>query len=188
MRENGFKCGDQPKGELLINAYADGNWSEIISFCDSAEFFQDLPFSAPKTTEVLLNAFPEAKYILTIRESAEIWYNSIAEFHKIKFGEDGNLPTKADLKKSQYRYKGFAWVANRALYTCPENDPYQKAALIKAYDDHIQNVKQLFTGKQNLLIIDISKPDAIARLNDFLGIKSTLKTMPWLNKTSEAKK
>ena len=188
MGENGFRCGDQSKGELLINAYADESWREIIKFCDTAEFFQDLPFSAPKMAEVLLKAFADAKYILTIRESAEIWYNSITEFHKIKFGKAGKLPTKSNLQKAPYRYKGFAWDANRALYDSPEKEPYQKDILIKAYEDHIHNVKQLFSGKQNLLIIDISKPDAVLKLNHFLGIDSTLKTMPWLNKTSEAKK
>ncbi len=188
MRENGFKCGDQAEGELLINAYTDKRWDEIVSFCNSAEFFQDLPFSAPKTAEVLLKKFPDAKYILTIRESAEVWYKSITEFHKIKFGKAGNLPTKADLNRALYRYKGFAWDANRALYDSPEKEPYQKVTLIKAYEDHIHNVNQLFKGKQNLLIIDIGKRDAVQHLNNFLGIKSNLNTMPWLNKTSEAKK
>jgi len=188
MRENGFRCGDQSKGELLITAYANEKWSEIISFCETADFFQDLPFSAPKTVEVLMKNFPEAKYILSIRRSAEIWYNSITEFHKIKFGKAGKLPTKIDLKRSGYRYKGFAWDANRALYDSPQSKPYLKTRLIKTYEDHITNVKHLFSGKQNLLIIDISKPDAVKRLEDFLGITSKLKTMPWLNKTSEAKK
>lgn len=185
MKENGFICGNQPKGELLINAYTTGNWSEIISFCNSAEFFQDLPFSAPKTARVLLEKFPDAKYILTIRGSAEQWYSSITEFHKIKFGENGEIATKQDLMKAEYRYKGFAWDANRALYDSPENEPYRKEDLVLAYENHIANVMKLFSGKQNLLIIDISKPDAVEKINAFLGIKSKIKTMPWLNKTSE---
>lgn len=188
MRENGFSCGNQASGELLMSAYANDVWNEIISFCDTAKFFQDLPFSAPKTVDILSENFPEAKYILTIRESAEMWYNSITEFHKIKFGQGGNLPRKEDLQRAAYRYPGFAWVANRALYDTPESEPYLKSALIKTYEDHIANVKQLFSKSGNLLIIDISKPDAIQQLEKFLGISSKLKTMPWLNKTSEAKK
>ena len=185
MKENGFKCGNQQEGELLINAYANESWNEIISFCHTAEFFQDLPFSAPKTAEVLLENFPDAKYILTIRGSADEWYRSITKFHKIKFGENGNIPTKEDLMRAEYRYKGFAWDANRALYDSPENDPYKKQSLLDTYDNHIANVKEIFSGKQNLLIIDISKPDAVGKLNVFLGIKSSIKTMPWLNKTSD---
>lgn len=185
MKENGFKCGNQPEGELLINAYANECWSKIISFCHTAEFFQDLPFSAPKTAGVLLENFPNAKYILTIRESADVWYRSITEFHKIKFGKNGNTPTKKNLMQAEYRYKGFAWDANRALYDSPENDPYKKVNLVEAYCNHIANVKEIFSGKQNLLIIDISKADAVDKLDSFLGIKSKIKTMPWLNKTSE---
>ena len=188
MKGNGYKCGIQQEGELLINAYAEERWNEIISFCNSAEFFQDLPFSAPKTAGVLLENFPDAKYILTIRESADLWYRSITEFHKIKFGKNGNIPTKEDLMHAEYRYKGFAWDANRALYDSPENDPYKKENLVEAYDKHIANVKEIFSGMQNLLIIDISKADAIESLNEFLDIKSSIKTMPWLNKTSEIKK
>ena len=105
MKENGFICGNQPEGELLINAYANERWNEIIDFCHTAEFFQDLPFSAPKTAGVLLEKFPDAKYILTIRGSVDQWYSSITEFHKIKFGKNGEIPTKQDLMKAEYRYK-----------------------------------------------------------------------------------
>jgi len=188
MRENGFKCGNQQEGELLINSYLKGDWEKLIAFCQSADFFQDLPFSAPKTAAILAEAYPNAQYILTVRENAEIWYNSITEFHKIKFGKNGKLPSKHDLQEAEYRYKGFAWDANRALYDSPENEPYNKESLIKAYETHIENVKRIFSGKQNLIIIDLSKPNTVAELNTFLGIESTLETMPWLNKTSEAKK
>lgn len=185
MKENGFKCGSQAEGELLIKAYANELWGEIIDFCHTAEFFQDLPFSAPKTAEILLENFPDAKYILTVRRSADEWYRSITEFHRIKFGENGNLPTKQDLMRAEYRYRGFAWDANRALYDSPENAPYNKQSLLDAYDNHIANVKEIFSEKQNLLIIDISKAEAVEKLSEFLGIKSKIKTMPWLNKTSE---
>jgi len=129
MEVNGYACGNQQNGELLIKDYARENWGKIISFCHTAEFFQDLPFSAPKTAEILLETFPDAKFILTIRESAEMWYKSITEFHKIKFGKNGYLPTKEDLMKAEYRQKGFAWDANRALYDSPEKDPYNKVVL-----------------------------------------------------------
>src|SRR5690554_1860006 len=185
MRENGFECGNQQEGELLIDAYIGERWDEITDFCHTAEFFQDLPFSAPKTAEILLKNFPDAKYILTIRGSADQWYKSITEFHKIKFGQNGEIPTKQDLLDADYRYKGFAWDANRALYNSPENDPYRRSDLVMAYDNHIANAKKLFSGKHNLLIIDISQQGAVERLSEFLNIKSTLNTMPWLNKTSE---
>ncbi len=95
---------------------------------------------------------------------------------------------KHDLQKAEYRYKGFAWDANRALYESPENEPYNKESLIKSYEKHIENVKRIFSGKKNLIIIDLSKPNTVAELSTFLGIESTLETMPWLNKTSEVKK
>lgn len=188
MKSNGFLCGDQEEGELLIKSYQTGNWDKIIDFCRGAEFFQDLPFSAPDTAEVLADNFADAKFILTVRESPEIWYKSITEFHKIKFGKSGNLPTKKDLQNAEYRYKGFAWDANRALYKSPENDPYNKASLINTYETHIENVNRIFGNKQNLITIDLSEPNTVAKLNTFLGIRSNMESMPWLNKTSDAQK
>jgi hypothetical protein len=184
MKENNFQCGVQAQGELLMRDYAIENWRPILEFCETADFFQDLPFSAPKTVNVLANYFPDAKYILTVRDSAEQWYNSLVSFHRKVFGSsDKYPPSKQDLMDADYRYKGFAWEANRALYHSPEEDPYQKEILIKHYNDHIENVISIFGEQDNLLIININDVDIVSKLEDFLGIKSILRKFPWLNKT-----
>lgn len=187
MEVNGFNCGNQAQGEILIRDYANSNWTPILKHCQTAQFFQDLPFSAPRTAAVLAEAFPEAMFILTERESAEIWYQSICSFHKKYFLAKENTPNADELKKSTYRYPGFAWEANRALYNSPASDPYNASILKTSYTTHNADVRALFNGKDNFLTLKIEDPLAITKLENFLGISSTIKSMPWLNKTKSIK-
>ncbi len=179
MKIHGYACGDQAEGEMLIKDLNVNDWSGFVDYCDSAEFFQDLPFSGTKSLSVLAENYPDAKYILTIRNSAEIWYNSLVAFHQSVFGNPLNKDT---LKESPYRYHGFAWHANRFLYTSPESDPYQRASLINDYEEHIRIAKRTFDTDTSLLVLNLSEPNSVNRLSTFLGIKSKVATMPWLNK------
>ena len=131
LRDLGYKLGDQPRGELLLHDYAKRNWKPIIKFCKTAEAFQDAPFCFPFTYQTLDIAFPNSKFILTVRDSAEEWYKSLTSFHLKVHGGKGNAPSKQDLKEATYRYVGFAWDVNRILYETPEDDPYNKEMLLK---------------------------------------------------------
>lgn len=187
MEVNGFKCGNQSQGELMIGNYAKNNWEPIIELCNTAQFFQDLPFSAPGMVNILLEEFPDAKFILTERKSPKVWYQSLCNFHKSYFNAKGSTPTAEELKQSNYRYQGFAWDANRALYRSPENDPYNEEILIESYINHSASIRKLFQGKTNLLTLSIEDANAVSQLEHFLGIESKIKTLPWLNKTSSLK-
>ncbi len=184
MEANGFDCGDQASGELLMRDYSNKNWKPIIEFCQTATFFQDLPFSAPQTTRELLEAYPRAKFILTQRLSTDAWYQSICRFHKIFFKAAGQTPTAEELKASPYRYPGFAWEANRALYNSPSTDPYNERILKNCYEVHNEEIKALFAGNDNFLALSIEDSNAIPKLEAFLDIKSKINQMPWLNKTA----
>ena len=82
----GFINGGNIDGvPLLMEPYYHDNFKPIIEFCKSADVFQDLPFSIPKTYEILEKEFPDAKFILSIRESSEHWYNSLVKFHDKQF-------------------------------------------------------------------------------------------------------
>ena len=183
MELHGFKSGDQVKGELLLADYVHGNFQPIIDFCQTADFFQDLPFSAPNCFKVLLAAYPDAKYILTVRENAAVWYNSLVRFHECVFGKP---LTKELLKTIKYRYKGFAWEANRALYNSPEEDPYQRECLIETYTNHKKAVVSAFEKRDNLLVLNVGEENAARKLSVFLDIEPQIDRMPWLNKTVKA--
>lgn len=79
--EMGYKVGVQHKAEILIDDYFSGNYESIIDYCKSADFFQDIPFSNTNIYEILENVYPQAKFILSIRNNSETWYNSLVKFH-----------------------------------------------------------------------------------------------------------
>jgi len=96
MGELGFIVGHQRPAEKLMEDWAKRDFSPIISYCKSGQFFQDVPFSKPYTYVVLDHEFPGSKFILTVRGSPEQWYNSLTEFHAKLWGKNGRIPTKED--------------------------------------------------------------------------------------------
>ena len=63
MSKLGYKVGNQKIAELLHKDWAQRNFTPIIEYCKTAEFFQDVPFSKPFTFIVLDQAFPNSKFI-----------------------------------------------------------------------------------------------------------------------------
>lgn len=188
MKDLGFKVGEQRPAELMLNDYAVRNFNPLIEFCKTAQFFQDVPFSKPFTFVSLDHAFPKSKFILTIRDSPEQWYNSLTKFHAKLWGKEGRIPTKEDLKEATYIYKGWAWELNRTLGITTENDLYNKELLIQSYLDHNKQVKEYFKHRPNdLLILNVSEPGAYRKLCSFLGVQSDKADFPWENKTADLK-
>lgn len=185
LKDFNYKMGNQAKGELLLGAYAKRDFNKIIKFCKSAEAFQDAPFSFKYTFMHLDLAFPNSKFILTVRDSDEQWYNSLVKFHSKLFGTNNNRPTYKNLKEANYRYKGFIWdVRNKVYDAQEEGEMYDFATLTAYYNSHIQMVKDYFKYKDNLLIINLSDKQSYNKLCDFLGKKALYNEFPWENKTS----
>jgi len=180
---HGLKVGNQAKAELLIDAYAVRNFKKIGHYCKTAQAFQDLPFSLPYTYIYLDNQFPNSKFILTIRDSADVWYNSLINFHTKIFSKKNQLPTKDDLMNSPYRYKGFAWKVNRTLYNTPEEDIYNEKMLKQSYIRHNERVQTYFKNKHNLLIINLKEKNSYQQFCDFIEQSPRMDQFPHENKT-----
>ncbi len=54
-----------------------------------------------QSQQALDQKFPGSKFILTIRNSPEQWYESLTRFHAVLFGHD-RIPTSDDLKAATY--------------------------------------------------------------------------------------
>ncbi len=67
--EMGIVVGRQRHAELMIGDWSKRDFRRLISFCRTAQAFQDIPFSLPYTFQALDMAFPRSKFILTVRES-----------------------------------------------------------------------------------------------------------------------
>jgi hypothetical protein len=185
MQEHGFKIGNQRNGELLINDWAKKDFRSAISLARTAEFFQDAPFSFPYTYQALDQYFPQAKFILTVRNNAEEWYTSLTQFHGKRFGREGRVPPSSeDLKEATYITKGNPYHIHKILYSTADSKPYEKKFFLNYYQNHIAEVTEYFRHKkEKLLIINLSQKEDYSKLCTFLDIKPKHDGFPWLNKT-----
>ncbi|MEX0609595.1 MAG: sulfotransferase [Balneolaceae bacterium] len=186
MRELGFVVGHQRTAEKLMSEWAIRDFKKIVEYCKSAEFFQDVPFSKPYTFVILDHEFSGSKFILTVRDNSEQWYNSLTKFHAKKWGKDGRIPTKEDLKNATYLYKGSPWDGNRRTYNAPEDDPYNKEILMKHYEDYNESVIEYFRHRPgDLLVLNVADEGAYKKLCEFLQVIPKREGFPWENKTQE---
>lgn len=177
----GYKLGDQIKGEMLINDWAIRDFRNIINLCKTADAFQDVPFSNDFTYTVLDYAFPKSKFILTIRNSKDEWYESLTRFHTKIVGKN-RLPTVDDLKEFNYRYKGFLWEAQKIKYGIDETTLYNYKIYTDQYEMHNYRVKEYFKYRLNdLLVLNLSEDNAMEKLYEFLGFKYNGENMPHMN-------
>ena len=184
LEEMGHRFGDQTAGELLLNKWAKRNFQPIIDFCHSADAFQDVPFSLPYTYQALDQAFPNAKFILTVRDSAEAWYESMTRFHSKLWADGERIPTPDDLKNAFYLEAGYIWRGHRLIYNTPDTDPYHKSIMLAHYDRHLASVRDYFRHRSDKLIeVNIARDGEYLRLCRFLGKEPLGDSFPWLNKT-----
>lgn len=165
----GLVVGNKKFGELLLHDWGRRNFRRLYILCLTAQAFHDAPFSYPFTFIALDQKFPRSKFILTVRDDPEAWYQAKIEFHKEFFG-DGQLPSWEDLKAENYIYKGRMSDAIRLRFVIPDNDPYNKEILIADYISHNKAVIEYFRHRPNdLLVLNVGHPDAMDSLCDFLG-------------------
>jgi len=178
-----FKVGDQRSAEKLLRAYVQKNYDPIIKYCRTAQVFQDVPFSLPETYIHLDQHFPNSKFILSVRDSAEQWYKSITTFHAKKFG-CGEQPSSQQLMEATYVYKGWAWESMVACFNVEESAPYDMAKLKGTYNAHNRNVIDYFKNRPNdLLVVNLAEKNSLEQFVKFVGIKTEINSFPWKNRT-----
>lgn len=183
LKDLQYIVGDQRKSEALMPGIMAGSSKELINYCKQAEAFQDIPFSLPKVYKILDKHFPNSKFILTKRDSAEQWFNSLLNFHSKIYG-NGRQPSEIDLKSGEkFLKEGFALRAIKWIYG---EQLYNEESYKKKYLDHIEDVRSYFQKRpKDLLEINIADKDSYTRMCDFLGLSSDKKGFDWKNKTSE---
>lgn len=184
FKDLGFCVGDQRIAEILYDRhYFKFQFEPIIEYCKTAQVFQDVPFSRSNTYKVLDDAFPGSKFILTVRDDAEQWYNSLTRFHAKMFGKDERIPTVDDLKEANYVRPGFMYNVIRAHGT-PEGDPYNQEVMLNYYESYNQEVIDYFKDRPgHLLVINIAEKGAYQKFIDFLGVDTPYNDFPWENRT-----
>ena len=183
--ELGYRVGNWAKAELLIAEWERRDFKKIISFCRTAQAFRDVPFSLPYTYQAVDMAYPGSKFILTVRDSSEQWYESVVRFHTKIIGNK-RRPTPDDLKEFSYRYKGYLWRLQKSVYGADERTLYNRDLYIRQYEEHNEAVRNYFRFRSDdLLELNLGQPDAMQQLCRFLGVKFTGQTMGHHNRSGD---
>lgn len=183
LTQLGFTLGDQPTAELLLDDWSRRDFRALVRYCASADAFQDIPFSLDYTYQALDAAFPGAKFILTVRDSAAQWYSSLTRFHTKLVGKD-RLPTADDLKAFPYCRPGWLWDAVRLVYGESEDALYHRDTYMRRYDEQNRRAVEYFRHRPgDLLVLNVGHPDAMRHLVTFLGVGDPRGSMPHLNQT-----
>lgn len=184
MELQGYTVGNQRQAELLFDDWVRRDFRRIVRYCRTAQFFQDIPFSYPYTFIVMDHAFPGSKFILTVRDSAEQWYDSLIRFHSKLWGNSKTPPTSDDLKNATHIYKGFPYHTRFHVLDVPKDDPYKKNVMLDYYNTHTKNVKEYFRHRpDDLIVINLKESDDYSKFCNFLGCEQKRDGFPWENKT-----
>ena len=141
--------------------------------------FKDVPFSLPGVWKKLYERYPNAKYILTERDSAKQWFNSITKFHQDGWLANPNTTspvTWQQLAKVKYRFNSFAYdyimyINTHGLLKTDSNYPYDDQ-LKNSYILHNKEVKEFFADKNNFLSVNVAKDSDYLKLCSFLNKKA----------------
>ena len=181
----GYVVGRQIEAELLMDDWAMRDFRRIIDFCETAEAFQDVPFSLDFTYQALDQAFPKSKFILTVRNNADEWYRSLVRFHAKIVGVT-SAPTANDLKNASYHSKGWLWRQHQYIFGADEDTVYNEALYKSCYTNHNHQVLEYFKYRpKDLLVINLAEPTAMQNLCEFLEIEYDGKAMPHLNRSDD---
>jgi hypothetical protein len=182
----GYRMGDQPAAELLLDDWADRRFDRLFDLCRTADAFQDVPVSLWDTYRALDAAFPGSKFVLTVRNGSDEWYDSVVRWGRKLTGAQGSIPTADEMRAFGYRAPGWFLRSHLLIYGVDEAHVYDRARYVAAYEQHNEAVLDYFDGRPgSLLVLDVAEPDALAALGAFLGIPVDRDTtMPHLNRTN----
>ena len=188
LKDSGYKLGDQRKFELDLQNAFDDNFNETRKLIDSAEAFQDLPFSfaTPGLLKLLANHYPTAKFILCTRDP-QLWYDSVDRFFRKRwFNHLENVGSITWEEIDQVQYHGNILEAMlRKRADRGKHGPLNKLQLIKSFNTHNQLVRNFFNKNSHLHFYECSvtcESFDIAALSKFLGLGDVLE-FPHLNRT-----
>ena len=150
---------------------SNGDYEDFLKFCGHPDFevYKDVPFSTPDVWKRIYAKFPDAIYILTVRDSNK-WYNSIKKFHQSVFAPGKDTIRKEDL---QFHSHGDLWHYYKYTFQPKDEDLlYIKEEMVPIYEKHNRDILKFFESNSKFIAIDVSEKDSYMKLCDFLKIKN----------------
>jgi len=189
---NVWAGGDDNKKTISFSNYtfqnkSIGNTIDLIEKTD-VDFFQDIPFSCPGISEKIINIFPQARYILTVRENSDKWVKSVKNFWPNNF-KDNEFKINAislsekTLNLGKYTYPSY--LLN--MFETWDIDKYDgniDEKLTEVYKNHINSVRNtLISNNCDWIEIDVSRKGELKKLTEWLNIYNEGEDFLWINKT-----
>lgn len=156
MQLLGYKHRGWSGPELGLLAMLD--LKSILPTIDTYESFDDYPF--PLIYKQLAEIYPESKFVLTKRKSADLWADSvIRESNRKRYNDSDNIWYEGEL-----------------------SSPNRRTLLINRYNSHIDSVNRFFSGSPNFLEVCWEEGDDWQLLCNFLNQPVPLAEFPHRNK------
>lgn len=178
----GFLVSPQWEFEQLSDEFHQGNRSRIMELIKAYETFQDTPFSMAdeEFLDELQKRYPRAKFILSVRESTDVWYQSLVRFHSNSFFEGRTDVSWEEVKSVNYVNPGRIYRSMIRIVGDESIPPYDESTWKAFYERHNQKMRVYFHQSPNFLEIDLSSPSAQLQLSQFLETDPSI-AIPHLN-------
>ncbi|KAI7157543.1 hypothetical protein KC349_g5539 [Hortaea werneckii] len=137
------------------------DWDEILGDCDAVSDFPCAAFS-----EELIAAYPEAKVILSVRDTPEIWYKSVLQTVWYVHMQSPLAPDKLLGQPVFERFLPSLFRMGKRMFSDVFEADFPRTG-IDVYNEHIERVRTL-VPQNNLLIFNVK--DGWMPLCDFLGL------------------
>ncbi|TQV76119.1 sulfotransferase [Denitrobaculum tricleocarpae] len=169
LAELGILTAPQQEAERMFRDWAARRFDRIIDFASRYEAFQDIPFSLPYTYQALDQAFPDARFVLTVRTSPDEWYDSLLRFCKQVFHKGGE-PNWPETAACGYNYPGFVNEVAHLFWRWNDFGLYDRNRALALYQTHNLQVQEYFSSRpEKLLTINVADTDSYKALCGFIG-------------------
>lgn len=181
----GYRLGPQAEAERFVWEHQWNMGPAFWDWVDRHEAFQDVPFSSSWFLPELYERYPDARYVLTVRDPDE-WFESIANHHLGKFGlsrDAGPAEIAGRLEADEYVARGYFHGTHTRQFAITSDDQlYDREHYVSNLEAHNALVRRTIPADK-LLEIDIPNTPDTGRICAFLGIPSVLKrSMPRANR------
>lgn len=188
LRTAGYKVAPQREFELLRDSYRVGNWGNLLELIDMYDGFQDSPFSrsTPEFISTLRSRYPDAKFILTVRDSPETWYGTLERLHRKNWYGFENPITWDQVKSVNYVHPDFLYTSIIDVVGSENHAPYDPKIWKAHYLNYVQRCRDQFSDKSSFLEINLKESGAAQKLQEFLELPNLI-AVPHLNSSRKVK-
>ena len=168
LRRLGYRTSAEDH-RMQVEPWSRRNFTTLIENSRAADYYEGIPYSLDYTFVAVDRAFPRSKFILTVRESPDEWFDEMLLLHSKLTGSDG-IPTVNDLKECKSIRPGWLWRMMHLVYGMDEEVGYDREAFIAKYLEHQKAVQEYFKHRPGaLLVVDIHDPEFEAKIEEFMG-------------------